>query len=264
MKDLKCPCCGASIVEKTIGFVCSNQSEDNKCSFIVYHSYYSRLIDETIAMQIIEKGETDEELEFISQKGSPFRAKLKIIDGKVVPLFKDTYLDEVCPKCGGKMKITSKGYVCENHFQSDNPCPVFLASNLCQRPITTDEIKQIIHGESPILDGFVKKDGKQFSAMLMVADDGSLKFMSELCKCPKCGGSIRVMTRSYKCVHKHEDGTFCDFYIARNLNGHDVTPQEVITLCEGKETNEIEFSRLKGGTFRGKLFIQNHAVIIKQ
>lgn len=261
---MKCPCCGADIVEKTIGYVCSNQSEENKCSFIVYHSYYSRLIDEAIARQIIEKGETDEELEFISSKGKPFRAKLKIENGKVVPLFKDTYLDEPCPKCGGKMKITSKGYACENHFLPENPCPVFLASTLCQREITTDEIKQILHGDMLIFDGFTKNDGKQFSAMLVVDEDGSLKFMKELCKCPKCGGSVRVMPRSFKCVHKHEDGSFCDFYIARTLNGHQVTPQEVISLCDGKETDEIEFSRLKGGTFKGKLFIQNSTVIIKQ
>ena len=84
----------------------------------------------------------------------------------------------VCPNCGGDIIENDKAYGCANWREADGGCKFTIWKRTGNRDITLDEVKMLIEsGETPLLDGFVSKAGKPFSAQIVMVDGkSSLKF----------------------------------------------------------------------------------------
>ena len=73
-----CPRCGGDVVEGEKGYGCANWKEsDGGCKFVIWKNSSGHDLTVEEVKQILEKGQTDEYLDFVSKKtGRPFKAKL--------------------------------------------------------------------------------------------------------------------------------------------------------------------------------------------
>jgi hypothetical protein len=89
-----------------------------------------------------------------------------------------------------------------------------------------------------VLDGFSNGDGKIFSSVLTLADDGKVVLDSKIAVCPVCGGDIRVSPTAFNCSNYSNPQVNCKFMAWRNIAGHMITRQEMIEICEEGQTRE--------------------------
>lgn len=75
----------------------------------------------------------------------------------------------VCPKCGNKVTRGKYGYQCEGYKDG---CKFRIAGMLSKRVITPTHAKQLLNdGKTEKISGFISKNGKPFSACLILQDD---------------------------------------------------------------------------------------------
>jgi len=151
-----CPICGRGhITEHPFGWACDNSSKNPdgtwyNCKFVVFRQYHGALITEDDVKTLLETGETGE-LQMCNKDGKPFTGKLVIKDGKVQLAFPPRYLQGRCPVCGGRIKVTGKGYACENFFKKDDGhCNFFIGSTICNRVITEEEAENFLTGKKQL------------------------------------------------------------------------------------------------------------------
>lgn len=265
-----CPVCHkGEMVENNVGFTCNlfkgdTVDTENKCNFVIYHQYHGKFITEAIAKQLIENGIT-EPIEFTNRNGEPFMAKLAIVDGKVETVFDYEYLTHTCPKCGGRIRVTRRGYTCENAFREQERCDFTIRKVICNREISVQEAEDFLDGKRNVLDGFVTKAGKTFSSILSYTESSGVHLNSRIGKCPKCGGDIHVGIKAYNCSNFVNPQKQCDFRIWRQHWGHNVTPTEAQQILEKGQTDEvIAFSMFNGNQTTGRLtYNENFKIIIK-
>lgn len=145
------------------------------------------------AVKLIEQGKTDLIRGFTSKKNRPFdaflvrnqerirwefppRAPKTGSDGKpaerkaraTVDLSKATVIGESTVH-GGELVETADAYYVRKPDQDNRP--VFkLTKKLCEHQITPDEVKTLVtEGKSPVIDDFISKRGKKFSAQLTLS-----------------------------------------------------------------------------------------------
>ena len=112
-----CPICGhGHIIEHPFGWACDNSSKNAdgtwyNCKFVVFRQYHGAILTEDDVKTLLETGETGE-LQMQNKEGKPFTGKLVIKEGKVQLAFPPRYLQGRCPVCGGRIKVTGKGYAC--------------------------------------------------------------------------------------------------------------------------------------------------------
>lgn len=82
-----CPVCGGNIVEGPKAYGCSNWREG--CKFVIWKTIAKKDISRELAVELLEKGETDTIEGFVSKAGKSFSAKLKTADGAVKFAFDD-------------------------------------------------------------------------------------------------------------------------------------------------------------------------------
>ena len=264
-----CPICGRGhITEHPFGWACDNSSKNAdgtwyNCKFVVFRQYHGAILTEDDVKTLLETGETGE-LQMQNKEGKPFTGKLVIKEGKVQLAFPPRYLQGRCPVCGGRIKVTGKGYACENFFEKDDHhCNFFVGSSICNRVITEQEVENFLAGKKQILDGFCSKAGKHFSSLLSTTVEGKVMLNSTICQCPQCGGEIRVGARAYNCSNYSNEDVKCQFSVWRTIDGHEVTPDEVKQLCDKGETDEvIHFYRKDGTQFDKKLKLEDGKVIL--
>ena len=194
-----CPKCGKGhIIEHPFGWSCNNSEKQadgtwKGCDFVIFkNNNYVGEMTEDMVLHLLTKGETSE-MEMHNKAGRPFHAKLILKDGKVALGFNEHFLEGRCPVCGGRIKKTSKGYACEHFFEEGaSHCNFYVGNFICNRMITEQEVENFVAGRKQVLDGFVSKAGKPFSSLLSLKEDGSVFLNSTICKCPVCGGEIRV------------------------------------------------------------------------
>ena len=181
--------------------------------------------------------------------GGTFSAALTLDKetGSVSPKSADRLLANKCPKCGGNVKITSKGYACENYFD-DKKCALFIAATIAGQAIEQAEAEVLLKdGKTDILEGFTSSAGKDFMARLVLTADGKVEFDSNICACPKFGqGNIRGGGKTYYCSNYKGDEK-CEFFIWKQINGKNVTPGIVTELCANRSTRVMKGFKTKEG-----------------
>jgi len=177
----KCPICeNGQIVKKDAGYSCNHfVSMEDKCDFIIYNKYFDKEITPEIALQLIEKKETEVFSDFHTKAGEQFSASLKIVDGKVKANYQNDELDALCPKCGtGHIYVSKMAYNCSNYKNPELNCNFTIWKETSGRLISKEEASQLCkEKETPILSGFKKKDGTPIEGKLVIGEDFKVKLV---------------------------------------------------------------------------------------
>jgi DNA topoisomerase III len=196
----KCPKCGGRIFESGMSYVCENSVGPNKtCDFRSGKVILQRPVDREQVNKLLTTGKTDLLERFISRKGRPFKAYLVLTDKKDVgfefekrdpktkrerkPKESVAKIDFTgkeslgkCPKCGGKIFETETSYICERSQADRKPCKFKLSKTILGRDIPKDQGQKLLAtGKTDLLEGFISKRGRPFSAYLKL-EDGKVGF----------------------------------------------------------------------------------------
>lgn len=74
----KCPKCKENIFESEKSFYCIGFRNDPKCDFSIWKEFFGANITKEIMQELLENGETTNEIEFKSREGNKYFAKLKL------------------------------------------------------------------------------------------------------------------------------------------------------------------------------------------
>lgn len=163
-----------------------------------------------------------------------------------------------CPKCSGELTTTPFGFGCENYQKDGSGCD-FAIGSIASRNLTIDEVRQLLEeGQTPVLNGFVSKGGKKFSAALKLekneGEDPKITFDFDNVEnktlpdvtCPKCGGKIQILPFGYGCENHNRDGSGCSFVIG-TIAGKKLSQKQAVSLLTEGKTEVIEGFESKSG-----------------
>lgn len=142
-----------------------------------------------------------------------------------------------CPVCGSDVVKTLKGYACVNSLAKENPsCNFFLFNTISNRRLSESEVSVLLAEKRIMLDGFSSKEGKSFSAITALKEDGSMEMKYQVGTCPICQGTLFLGARSVSCGN-YKAENHCKFTIWRNIGGHDLTLREIEELLNVGKTS---------------------------
>lgn len=180
-------------------------------------------------------------LKFKDAKGKQYLAHFELDDDNLKVVAEAKYLEHCCPHCGGRIRITGKGYYCENCFGKNPSCIFHCNGILSHRFIHPHEIEAYLDGHPTILDGCHNSQGRIFSAVLMENDLWGFSLTSVVGKCPICGDDVLVSPVAFNCSNHEHIGEPYHFSLWRRIKGHEVTLEELEELLNnGYTSNEVE------------------------
>ena len=199
----KCPKCGARVFDAGMNYICENATGPAKtCTFRSGKIILQQTIEPAQIVKMLATGKTDLLKSFVSKKNNrKFEAFLVLKDGgtafefaprekkgkggaaktpkEPVPKIDLTGKQPLgkCPKCGGRIFETEDGYICERSQNDVRPCKFKVSKELLQQPIdVTQAQKLLLAGKTDLLDKFISKAGRPFSAYLVMDEKGKVTF----------------------------------------------------------------------------------------
>jgi DNA topoisomerase III len=192
----KCPKCGGRVFELGMSYLCEKSVGPNKtCDFRAGKVILQQPVDHEQVKKLLSAGKTDLLPRFISRKGRPFKAYLVVTDKKDVgfefekrepktkkdrkpsePVAKIDFSGQEplgkCPKCGGKIFETENSYICERSQADRKPCKFKLSKTILGKDIPKEQAQKLLAtGKTDLLEGFISKRGRPFSAYLKLEDE---------------------------------------------------------------------------------------------
>jgi len=178
-----CPKCGGEIHEKYKQFQCT------KCDFAVWKTLCGRMFEPEEVETLITAKQVGPLQGFMSKKGFPFAALLKMNaehkvefdfgndqnkEGEVAAPMDFTGKEPLgkCPKCGGQVFDGGMNYVCENQAGVAKSCDFRTGKIILQQEISPEQVKKLLaEGKTDLLKGFIsKKTNRKFEAFLVLKD----------------------------------------------------------------------------------------------
>jgi endogenous inhibitor of DNA gyrase (YacG/DUF329 family) len=249
-----CPKCGGEIHENYKKFQCQ------KCEFSLWKIVAGRQFEIPEIEELLAKRQVGPLQGFRSKQGKPFAALIRL-----TPEHKPEFdfgpergegnggLSEAdlaghetvgkCPKCGGRVFDTPMVYVCEKAVGATKTCDFRSGKIILQRPIERAQMQKLLEtGKTDLLEKFISRKGRPFSAFLVVKD-GSVGFefqprelkgrkagakatskrepepkvdftgQEPLGKCPVCGKQVFEGPSAYVCERSQADKRPCKFKI---------------------------------------------------
>jgi rRNA maturation protein Nop10 len=223
----KCPVCGGLVLPTIEGWECDNRMNAvTPCPFSVEKQINGATITEDIVRELCLNGRS-RILTMNDKSGKQYLAHLEVQNGKVEVVEEGLYLAHRCPHCGGRIRITSKGYYCENSLGKHPACKFHCNGILSHRFITPDELEAYFDGHPTIIDGCFNSQGRIFSAILMENESYGMSLTSVVGKCPLCGDDVLVSPVAFNCCNHHQVGEPYHMSVWRHVKGHDVTLEEL-------------------------------------
>lgn len=161
-----------------------------------------------------------------------------------------------CPLCDGEVETTPFGYGCSNY--RTNGCK-FSIGTIAGRNLTEEEVTKLLtEGKTEILNGFVSKSKKKFSAALIYKKDengvpsiqfdfsGNVPDVLEGVACPVCGEPIEIMPYGYSCRRHRENPEACYFSIGK-IAEKQLSKQDVEELIKNGHTQTLRGFKSKNG-----------------
>ncbi|MEN0053575.1 MAG: topoisomerase C-terminal repeat-containing protein [Mucilaginibacter sp.] len=252
-KSLKCPVCNqGDLIEGAKGYMCNHfKSLNDKCSFTIFKSYFGKEMTLDLVQQLADKMETPFFDDWINKNNQRFSAKLIIDNSVVKPQFQNQFLDTPCPKCGKRVNVVSKAFICEGFFSKE--CDLYFNKNVAGVALSDYDAEVLLNGSSTeYRTDFLSGIDCHFGAKLYFDESYQVKFNYELIKCPKClSGSISVNHKAYGCSNFGNDKVKCQFTVWRVISGKEVTVKNLLDLCHKGRTEVIKFKPGKGDQFSG-------------
>lgn len=189
-----CPKCGGEIHENYKKFQCQS------CEFGFWKILAGRQLEMHEAEALIEKREVGPLEGFRSRLGRAFSANLILNkefaiefswgdqseDGEA-PDFSAQEPLGACPKCSSRVFELPNAYTCEKAVGSEKTCGFRSGRVILKRTIEREQmIKLLETGKTDLLDKFISKKGRPFSAYLVRQPDGKIGFEFEARE-PKAG-----------------------------------------------------------------------------
>ena len=197
----KCPACGSPVYDSGMNYICEKAARRDGCAFRVGKVILQRAMEPEQVAKLLTTGKTDLLDKFISKKGRPFKAFLVAgKDGKTtfefeprkprakgdskapkppepkVDLSKATPVAK-CPVCGGRLMETETQYICERSQADSKPCKFKVGKVVLQQPIDREQVQKLAaEGRTDLLKGFISKNGRPFSASLVLSNDHKVGF----------------------------------------------------------------------------------------
>ena len=199
----KCPKCGGNVYDAGMNYICQNATGPSKtCTFKSGKIILQQEIGPEQVKKLLTEGKTDLLKGFVSKKTNrKFEAYLVLKDketkfefpvrekkprgakdgksGEPAPKIDFTGKAVVgkCPKCGGKVFDTEIGYICERSQADSKPCKFKISREIAQQPIEPAQAAKILETQkSDLLDKFISRAGKPFSANLVMDEKGKITF----------------------------------------------------------------------------------------
>lgn len=152
-----------------------------------------------------------------------------------------------CPKCKNDIPIGEKGGRCS--------CGYAAWRLISGKALTIEQMRQLYEkGKTEVISGFKSREGKSFSAALVLGEEGlSFEFpkMAEEDKpdCPKCGGKMSFSQKSCWCPQ-------CRYTVWRNIAGKALTDGQLKTLIANGRTSKLSgFKSKTGRSFEAALVL---------
>ncbi len=183
MLKVACPKCGGEVHEKYKHYQCI------KCDFQVWKTLCGRMFEPEEVETLITTKQVGPLQGFMSKKGFPFAALLKMNaehkvefdfgnsenkDGEAAVPMDFTGKESLgkCPACGGQVFDGGMNYVCENQAGVAKSCKFRTGKIILQQEISPEQVKKLLaEGKTDLLKGFVsKKTNRKFEAFLVVKD----------------------------------------------------------------------------------------------
>ena len=158
-----------------------------------------------------------------------------------------------CPMCmEGEVETTPFGYGCSNYKRDGSGCK-FAIGTLAGKDLSMEDVKQLVEtGSTPVLDGFVSKTKKKFSAAITLSknEDGQLSMQFDFSQnqpklvddlnCPVCGAPMEITHFGYRCSKKNveEEEGGCYFSVGK-IAGRDIKLEELKTLITQGSTDVL-------------------------
>jgi DNA topoisomerase-3 len=184
-----CPKCGGEIHENYKKFQCQS------CDFGFWKILAGRQLEPSEADALISKREIGPLDGFRSKIGRAFSANLVLNDeftiefswgdqsgeeGDEGPDFSGQKTLGACPKCGAAVFESPNAYVCEKAVGATKTCDFRSGRIILKRPIEREQMEKLLStGRTDLLQKFISKKGRPFSAYLVRQSDGKIGFEFE-------------------------------------------------------------------------------------
>ncbi|MBL8515870.1 MAG: DNA topoisomerase III [Betaproteobacteria bacterium] len=208
-----CPKCGGEVHENYKKFQCQT------CDFGFWKILAGRQLEPAEADALIAKREIGPIDGFRSRIGRAFSANLVMKDdftiefswgeggddeGDEGPDFSGQEAIGQCPKCGNGVFESPNAYVCEKAVGNARTCDFRSGRVILKRPIErSDMAKLLATGKTDLLDKFISKKGRPFSAYLVKQKDGKIGFEFEERDPAKSKGRSAAPASAARVLGKH-------------------------------------------------------------
>ncbi len=155
-------------------------------------------------------------------------------------------LNAPCPVCGGQLRESYKKFQCQQ-------CDYGFWKIMAGRQLEASEAESLLkNGKTELLEGFMSKMGRPFSAVVVLGEDQKPTFdfqnestaesapqvllpEKEVGQCPKCKARVFDLEKTYTCENKLEKK--CDFQISRVILNQSIEPSQVKKLLNAQPTD---------------------------
>jgi DNA topoisomerase-3 len=223
-----CPNCGGEVHENYKKFQCQS------CDFAFWKIIAGRQLESHEADELLTKKEIGPLEGFRSRLGRAFAAKLILNkengvefsfgdgtgdDDTEAPDFSGQETLGPCPKCKSSVFESGTSYVCEKAVGPAKTCDFRSGRTILQRAIAREEMHALLaNGKTPLLEKFISKKGRPFSAYLVKQPDGKIGFEFEAREPGAKGarGKAAASPGALRVLGKHpEDGEPVSIYSGR-------------------------------------------------
>jgi DNA topoisomerase-3 len=177
-----CPICGGNVYEGMLNYHCQDNKRGKGCPFAIWKDSRGRYFDYATAARFLKEGKVDNLHGFVNRSSEEFTASIirndenKLEFVRQGPSKEELSKSEVlldCPTCeSGSIRVTDTYWACDNETCKSRP----LARSICKREMQTDEaVRFFVEGETELIDDFISKRGKPFTAKLLNRG-GRMKF----------------------------------------------------------------------------------------
>lgn len=188
--ELKAPCpkCGGLVKENYKTYSCQ------KCDFSMWKIIAGRQLDVAEAEELLTARKVGPLQGFRSKMGRPFAAMIKL-NAENKPEFdfgpgsggQDGPAEEIdfsgqepvgkCPKCKSNVYESGMTYICEKATGPNKSCDFRSGKIILQREIKREEMAKLLNtGKTDLLQKFISKKGRPFSAFLVAGEGGKVSF----------------------------------------------------------------------------------------